>query len=121
MTNLLTATETLKSARAKTRAACPVTKSDCATKLLARTKGATVADLTDATGWQPHSVRALLSGFRKKGIVLVREARKSGESCYHILVAQPGDGAVRKQVSAVHTHDPLTTSAVASVEAVKVA
>ena len=56
-------------------------------KFLTRGRGATILELTTATGWQPHSVRAHFSGLRKKGIVLVREARKSGEGTYRIEAA----------------------------------
>lgn len=55
-------------------------------KLLSRTKGATSAEMTAATNWQPHSVRAYLTGLRKKGHVFMREARKSGESAYRLVV-----------------------------------
>lgn len=66
------------------------TKLAQATKLLARARGATMAELGEATGWQPHSVRAMLSGLRKKGVILVKETRKSGDGCYRI---EP-DGAI---------------------------
>lgn len=59
-------------------------KSDVVKKLLRRGKGATLAELQDATSWQPHSVRAFLSGLRKKGEVLVKEERKSGETAYRV-------------------------------------
>ena len=63
------------------------TMSDQASKLLKRPRGATIAELCTATGWQPHSVRALLSGLRKKGVSLVRETRKTGEGSYRIADA----------------------------------
>ena len=61
----------------------PVTASGChaatkmalVSKLLARARGASIAELGSATGWQLHSVRALLSGMRKKGVRLARETR----------------------------------------------
>jgi Protein of unknown function (DUF3489) len=34
--------------------------------LLSRPEGATIAELQEATGWQPHSVRGALSGLIKK-------------------------------------------------------
>ena len=60
--------------------------SELARKLLRRGKGATLAELQDATAWQRHSVRALLSGLRKKGEVLIKEQRKSGETAYRVSV-----------------------------------
>lgn len=63
-------------------------KSVIVTKLLRRGKGATLAELLDATAWQPHSVRAFLSGLRKKGEVLVKEQRKSGDTAYRITNAK---------------------------------
>lgn len=61
-----------------------LSKSDTVIKLLLRARGATSVELIAATEWQPHSVRAFLSGLRKKGRVLVREARKNGELAYRI-------------------------------------
>ena len=63
-------------------------KSVLVTKLLRRGKGATLAELQDATAWQPHSVRAFLSGLRKKGEVLVKEQRKSGDTAYRLPVGR---------------------------------
>jgi hypothetical protein len=55
-------------------------KSAIVLKLLSRTRGA-------ATGWQPHSVRAFLSGRRKAGLTLVKEERKTGETSYRAVAA----------------------------------
>jgi hypothetical protein len=57
-------------------------------KLLTRARGATVAEMQDATGWKPHSARAFLSGLRKSGRTLVKEQRKSGETSYRIAAAR---------------------------------
>ena len=62
-------------------------KSAAVMKMLARARGATIVEVATATAWQLHSVRAYLSGLRKKGLVLVRETRKSGEGVYRIEVA----------------------------------
>jgi hypothetical protein len=51
---------------------------------MSRNRGATVADIMTATSWQPHSTRAFLSGLRKKGRVLIKEARKGGDTSYRI-------------------------------------
>ena len=63
----------------------PVANSATAKKLLARSRGATIAELQAATGWQPHSARAFLSGLRKSGRNLVKEERKSGETSYRLV------------------------------------
>lgn len=55
-----------------------------ARKLLSRARGATIAELQEATGWQPHSARAHLSGLRKAGHTLLKEERKSGETSYRL-------------------------------------
>lgn len=62
-------------------------KSAAVMKMLARARGATIVEVVAATAWQPHSVRAYFSGLRKKGLVLVREARKNGENAYRIEAA----------------------------------
>jgi hypothetical protein len=62
-------------------------KSALVMKMLTRARGATIVEVTTATDWQPHSVRAHFSGLRKKGVMLVREARKSGEGAYRVDIA----------------------------------
>lgn len=66
------------------------TKADRVTKILSRGRGATVSEIVTETGWQPHSARAFLSGLRKRGIMLVKEERKSGETGYRIDKAGMG-------------------------------
>jgi hypothetical protein len=54
--------------------------------LLRRDEGATLSELVDATGWLPHTMRAALTGLRKKGHALDR--RKRGDvTCYHAGLA----------------------------------
>ncbi|MGX7925491.1 DUF3489 domain-containing protein [Tsuneonella sp. HG094] len=60
------------------------TKAFCVEKLLSRAKGASLAEMTETTGWQPHSARAFMTGLRKKGYEVVRECRPSGETCWRI-------------------------------------
>ncbi len=38
--------------------------------LLRRAEGASVAQIMDATGWQPHTVRGFLAGLKRRGIVV---------------------------------------------------
>ncbi len=59
--------------------------------LLERPTGASLDALCKATGWQPHSARAALSGLRKAGHVIERTpgSGKTGASVYRIMPA-PG-------------------------------
>jgi Protein of unknown function (DUF3489) len=65
-------------------------KSDTVKKLLSRKTGATIEELGAATNWQPHSVRAFLSGLRKKGATIVREESRNGAKAYRIAKAAEG-------------------------------
>ena len=64
-------------------------KSGAVTKLLSRAKGATLAEIGGATGWQPHSCRAFLTGLRKKGKELIKEQRSNGSTAYRIAATVP--------------------------------
>ena len=48
------------------------TKTATILKLLRRPKGASITELQKAVGWMDHSIRAALTGFRKKGHNVVR-------------------------------------------------
>jgi hypothetical protein len=63
------------------------TKSDAVLKLLRSSKGATIAAMMEATGWQAHSVRGFLSGTVKKklGLNLASETGKDGTRRYRIV------------------------------------
>ncbi|PRY77973.1 DUF3489 domain-containing protein [Marivita geojedonensis] len=62
------------------------TKSAILRKLLSRKAGADLTTLQSATGWQPHSVRAALSGLRKAGYRIDRAdpAKPGGGAVYRI-------------------------------------
>ena len=77
-----------------------MSKSASVAKLLARPKGATVDEMMTATGWQPHSVRAFLSGLRKRGQVLIREERKDGRISYRIGAPPSAPESVEPTASA---------------------
>lgn len=55
-------------------------------ELLRRKEGATLTDLTKATGWQPHSVRGFLSAQvgKKLGLKLESTKRADGQRLYRI-------------------------------------
>ncbi len=60
------------------------TKTATILKLLRRPKGATIAQLQKATGWKDHSIRAALTGLRKKGHDVVRDKSDAGISRYRV-------------------------------------
>ena len=65
-------------------------------ELLRRADGATIVDLTQATGWLPHTTRAALTGLRKRGYAVIRERIGAGDSVYRIsdAPAHRGDRTV---------------------------
>jgi hypothetical protein len=64
----------------------PKTKQETVLDLLRRAKGASIAELVTATGWQAHSVRGFLSGTvsKKLQMPLVSEKGEDGIRRYHI-------------------------------------
>ena len=66
------------------------TKTDTIRRLLSRKTGADLSALQKATGWQPHSVRAALSGMRKAGYTIDRLPSKSdGAGGAYRITASP--------------------------------
>ena len=63
------------------------TKTATILKLLRRPKGASIAELQKATGWKPHSVRAALTGLRKKGDKIKRTKNAKDTTVYSITNA----------------------------------
>jgi hypothetical protein len=61
-------------------------KSETIQKLIARKGGASITQLQAATAWQPHSIRAALSGIRKKGVPITRSANSKGVTIYRVMV-----------------------------------
>jgi len=55
-------------------------------RMLQRPEGATVRQICDATGWQPHTVRGAFAGaFKKKlGLTLVSDKQPGGERIYRV-------------------------------------
>ena len=60
------------------------TKSATVNRMLRRGKGATLAEIAKATDWKPHSCRAFLTGVRKTGAELAKEARPDGSIAYRV-------------------------------------
>ncbi len=70
--------------RAVTTAGTHQTKQAVILNLLRRAEGASIDDLTSAIGWQAHSVRAALTGLRKRGHDIERSVEGSA-SRYRII------------------------------------
>ena len=69
----------------------PQSKTAVIVELLRRTGGASLAELVAATGWQPHTTRAALTGLRKKGHTI---ARDSVEGITRYAIAPPAPGVI---------------------------
>lgn len=54
-------------------AAKPESKTGRMVSFLQRPEGATLEEMVAATGWQPHTTRAALTGLRKKGHAITSE------------------------------------------------
>lgn len=67
----------------RVRPAASSTKSDLVISLLSKPDGATASELISATGWQLHSLRAFISGLRKRGHAILR-SKENGEARYAI-------------------------------------
>lgn len=64
----------------------PHSKTATVIALLARDTGATTSELIEATGWLPHTMRAALTGLRRKGYDISR-GKRDGATCYRIVGA----------------------------------
>jgi hypothetical protein len=60
------------------------TKIDIILGLLARTEGATLEQMVEATGWLPHTTRAALTGLKKKGRPFT-SSKANGVRTYHLV------------------------------------
>jgi DNA-binding IclR family transcriptional regulator len=60
-----------------------VTKISTVIEMLKQSGGATLDEIVKATGWQPHSARAALTGLRKKGHT-IEKSKRGDQTCYHI-------------------------------------
>lgn len=70
------------SASAKASAVKPDSKQGLLVKQLSRPAGATTDHLVGVLGWQPHTIRAALTGLRKRGYDVAREKNRKGETVY---------------------------------------
>lgn len=65
-----------------------ITKVQTVLDLLQRPEGSSLNDLVAATGWQPHTARAMLTGLKKKGHQLTSRKLEAGPRIYRIVTAE---------------------------------
>lgn len=83
MTKLATRNDAGETAAKKPAAKKPPTKHNQLKRLLTKPGGVRASVLGKRLGWQPHTIRAAISGLRKSGHTIVRKPSKStGESIY---------------------------------------
>ncbi len=63
------------------------TKQAALIAMMQKPRGATIARMGTKTGWQPHSVRAALTGLRKRGLAITRGKDDAGATIYRIPAA----------------------------------
>jgi hypothetical protein len=61
--------------------------------LLRRSEGATLDVLTKTTGWLPHTMRAAITGVRKRGSSVVLDRSAEGASVYRLVDPQESEAA----------------------------
>lgn len=59
-------------------------KTQVIAQLLGRKRGASMANLQSATGWQTHSIRAAISRLRKQGVTVSLSRSAKGSDVYAI-------------------------------------
>lgn len=82
-------TATKKSATAKSTAApAPTTKTQKLLTILRHKGGQEIGQLTAALGWQPHTVRAAITGLRKSGVEIEYVPKDGDKPSRYRIVAK---------------------------------
>lgn len=87
MTTKTTNSTALKSASSVSTALNPPregTKQAKLVSMLSRKSGTTIVKASETLGWLPHTTSATMTGLRKRGYVIERQARDGKPSIYRI-------------------------------------
>lgn len=83
--------------------------------LISQPGGMRISQLVEVLGWQAHTVRATLSGLRKRGhVILASKASGTGEATYKLM---PGSIRVADSGEAVGASDASDAAATADAGA----
>lgn len=68
------------------------TKQELLVEMLSKKSGANIDVIVKATGWLPHTSRAMISGLRKVGHKVETEPGKDGKAVYRIVGSKKSAG-----------------------------
>ncbi len=85
MTDINEITRPVKRSRRMSHEPKRASKISLALQLMQRREGATIAQLVAATGWLPHTLRAALTGLKKKGHEVTSSKADGQERVYRVV------------------------------------